>query len=136
MTMKRTPSTYSFSRELGQGSYSTVLLARDKQYQPSTSTTNNNNNNINNNNNNNKDTTQKGTEEYYAAKILNKKHILKNNKVKYVNIEKEVLNRTEHAFIVRLWATFQDQESLCKNHLQGVSETEGERYRRDEKDVE
>jgi len=131
MTMKRTPSTYSFTRELGQGSYSTVLLARDKQYQPSTTYTTNNNNN-----NNNNDTTQKETEEYYAAKILNKKHILKNNKVKYVNIEKEVLNRTEHAFIVRLWATFQDQESLCKNHLQGVSETEGERYRRDEKDVE
>jgi len=49
----------------------------------------------------------------FAVKILEKRHIIKEKKVKYVNIEKSVLNRTEHPFIIRLYYTFQDHSSLC-----------------------
>ncbi|KAH3123033.1 hypothetical protein KXW11_007533 [Aspergillus fumigatus] len=49
----------------------------------------------------------------YAIKILDKRHIIKEKKVKYVNIEKDTLNRlTEHPGIVRLYYTFQDERSL------------------------
>lgn len=75
---------FSFGRVLGEGSYSTVYLATDKQ-------------NL----------------KEYAIKVLEKKHIIKEKKIKYVNIEKNTLNRlTEHPGIVRLYYTFQDETSL------------------------
>jgi 3-phosphoinositide dependent protein kinase-1 len=49
----------------------------------------------------------------YAIKILDKKHIIKEKKVKYVNIEKNTLNKMNHPGIVRLYYTFQDHNSLC-----------------------
>ncbi|KAI8804926.1 3-phosphoinositide-dependent protein kinase 1 [Cladochytrium replicatum] len=80
---KRTPADFKFGRTLGEGSYSTVVLA----HEPSTSRT-------------------------YAVKILDKKHIVREKKIKYVNIEKDVLNRMAHSFVVRLYYTFQDRDSL------------------------
>jgi 3-phosphoinositide dependent protein kinase-1 len=75
---------FAFGRTLGQGSYSTVLAATDRQ-----------------------------TLQDYAVKVLDKRHIIKEKKVKYVNIEKDTLNRlTSHPGIVRLYYTFQDEKSL------------------------
>lgn len=75
---------FVFGQTLGEGSYSTVVLATDRQ-----------------------------TLKEYAVKILDKKHIIKEKKVKYVNIEKDTLNRLiEHPGIVRLFYTFQDSNSL------------------------
>lgn len=49
----------------------------------------------------------------YAIKVLDKRHIIKENKVKYVTIEKDTLNRLgNHPGIVRLYYTFQDERSL------------------------
>jgi len=55
---------FIFGRTLGEGSYSTVLFATDRQ-----------------------------TLIDHAVKILDKKHIIKEKKIKYVNIEKDTLNR-------------------------------------------
>ena len=45
--------------------------------------------------------------------MLDKRHIIKEKKVKYVNIEKDTLNRlTDHPGVVRLYYTFQDERSL------------------------
>jgi serine/threonine protein kinase len=55
----------------------------------------------------------KATGEEFAMKILDKRHILKEKKVKYVNIEKDVLHRLKHPFVVQLFSTFQDANSLC-----------------------
>ncbi|KAK7509337.1 3-phosphoinositide-dependent protein kinase 1 [Phyllosticta citriasiana] len=55
---------FNFGRTLGEGSYSTVLAATDRQ-----------------------------TLREYAIKVLDKRHIIKEKKVKYVNIEKDTLNR-------------------------------------------
>jgi len=75
---------FEFGRTLGEGSYSTVMAATDRQ---------------------------SGKE--YAVKILNKRHIIKEKKVKYVNIEKDTLNRlTDHPGVVRLYYTFQDEHQL------------------------
>jgi 3-phosphoinositide dependent protein kinase-1 len=75
---------FNFGRTLGEGSYSTVLAATDRQ-----------------------------TLKEYAIKVLDKRHIIKEKKVKYVNIERDTLNRlTEHPGIVRLYYTFQDERSL------------------------
>lgn len=82
--VKKGVRDFVFSRTLGEGSYSTVLLATDRQ-----------------------------TLKEYAVKILDKKHIIKEKKIKYVNIEKDTLNRLiEHPGIVRLYYTFQDSQSL------------------------
>jgi Protein kinase domain len=52
-----------------------------------------------------------GTE--YAAKILEKKFIIKENKVRYVNSEKDILNLIKpHPNVVELFWTFQDRERL------------------------
>ena len=82
--VKKGVRDFLFGRTLGEGSYSTVLLATDRQ-----------------------------TLKEYAVKILDKKHIIKEKKIKYVNIEKDTLNRLiEHPGIVRLYYTFQDSSSL------------------------
>ena len=82
--MKKGVRDFSFGQILGEGSYSTVYLATDRQ-----------------------------TLKEYAIKVLEKKHIIKEKKIKYVNIEKNTLNRlTEHPGVVRLYYTFQDEASL------------------------
>jgi 3-phosphoinositide dependent protein kinase-1 len=82
--VKKGVRDFVFSRTLGEGSYSTVVLATDRQ-----------------------------TLKEYAVKILDKKHIIKEKKIKYVNIERDTLNRLiEHPGIVRLYYTFQDSSSL------------------------
>ncbi|EMD00554.1 hypothetical protein BAUCODRAFT_28904 [Baudoinia panamericana UAMH 10762] len=83
-TVKKGVKDFNFGRTLGEGSYSTVLAATDRQ-----------------------------TLKEYAIKVLDKRHIIKEKKVKYVNIERDTLNRlTEHPGIVRLYYTFQDERSL------------------------
>ncbi|KAF2276722.1 kinase-like protein [Westerdykella ornata] len=82
--VKKGVKDFNFGRTLGEGSYSTVLAATDRQ-----------------------------TLREYAIKVLDKRHIIREKKVKYVNIEKDTLNRlTEHPGIVRLYYTFQDERSL------------------------
>lgn len=82
--IKKGVRDFSFGRTLGEGSYSTVIAATDRQ-----------------------------TLREYAIKILDKRHIIKEKKVKYVNIEKDTLNRlTDHPGVVRLYYTFQDERSL------------------------
>ena len=75
---------FAFGRTLGEGSYSTVMAATDRE-----------------------------TGKEFAIKVLDKRHIIKEKKVKYVNVEKDTLNRlTEHPGVVRLYYTFQDERSL------------------------
>ena len=82
--VKKGVKDFHFGRTLGEGSYSTVMLATDRQ-----------------------------TNREYAIKILDKRHIIKEKKVKYVNIEKDTLNRlNDHPGVVKLYYTFQDERSL------------------------
>lgn len=82
--IKKGVKDFNFGRTLGEGSYSTVLAATDRH-----------------------------TNREYAVKVLDKRHIIKEKKVKYVSIEKDTLNRlTDHPGIVRLYYTFQDERSL------------------------
>ena len=82
--VKKGVKDFNFGQTLGEGSYSTVLAATDRQ-----------------------------THKEYAIKVLDKRHIIKEKKVKYVNIEKDTLNRlTDHPGVVRLYYTFQDERSL------------------------
>ena len=83
-SVKKGVKDFNFGQTLGEGSYSTVLSAQDRQ-----------------------------TLKDYAIKVLDKRHIIKEKKVKYVNIEKDTLNRlTDHPGVVRLYYTFQDERSL------------------------
>ncbi|KAI1321048.1 pkb-activating kinase-like protein [Mortierella claussenii] len=80
---KRTLADYKLGRTLGEGSYSTVVEAVD----------------LSNKRN-------------YAIKVLDKRHIIREKKVKYVNIEKNTLYKLEHPGVVKLYSTFQDSSSL------------------------
>ncbi|PVH19086.1 hypothetical protein CXQ85_001381 [Candidozyma haemuli] len=82
---RRTARDYQFGTRIGEGSYSTVYSAMDLY--------------------NNKT---------YAIKVLSKRHIVKEDKIKYVNIEKSTLHRLgqQHPGIVQLYYTFQDDASL------------------------
>ncbi|KAJ3196345.1 3-phosphoinositide dependent protein kinase-1 [Irineochytrium annulatum] len=80
---KRAPKDFDFGHEIGSGSYSTVFFAKEK---PS------------------------GQE--FAVKMLDKKHVMKEKKVKYVQIERDVLHRLNHPLIVKLFYTFQTANSL------------------------
>ncbi|PVU99567.1 hypothetical protein BB559_000603 [Furculomyces boomerangus] len=82
-TRKRVVKDFHFGRTLGEGSYSTVIEA-----------------------------TEISTEVVYAAKILDKRHIIKEKKTKYVTIERNVLHILKHPFIIKLHYTFQDTRSL------------------------
>ncbi|ANB11372.1 serine/threonine protein kinase PKH2 [Sugiyamaella lignohabitans] len=82
--IKKGVKDFTFGQTLGEGSYSTVVAASDRQ-----------------------------TLREYAIKVLDKRHIIKEKKVKYVNIEKNSLNRLgDHPGIIKLYYTFQDERSL------------------------
>ena len=81
--IKKTSEDFEMNDVLGEGSYSTVFLAKEKL-----------------------------TGKQYAIKVLDKRHIIKERKVKYVTIEKDVLNMCDHPFIIKLYYTFQDQNNL------------------------
>lgn len=82
--VKKGVKDFKFGRNLGEGSYSTVVAATDRS-----------------------------TLKEYAIKMLDKRHIIKEKKVKYVNIERDTLNRLgDHPGIVKLYFTFQDETTL------------------------
>ncbi|AOA68601.1 Serine/threonine-protein kinase [Komagataella phaffii CBS 7435] len=82
--VKKSIKDFIMGKTLGEGSYSTVILAKDKS-----------------------------TKKKYAMKILDKRYIVNEKKVKYVNIEKHTLNRlSKHVGIIHLFYTFQDEQSL------------------------
>lgn len=84
VTRKRSSSDFQFLECIGEGSYSKVYRAVSK--------------------------TNVHT---YAIKVLNKQHIHKEKKRKYVTIEKNTLNVLgKHPGIVTLYYTFQDPKSL------------------------
>lgn len=107
---RRVVTDFTFGRTLGEGSYSTVpslfWLYYDfsmtfsitfywvRRWQVSLAVE-----------------TSSGRE--FAIKVLDKRHIVKEKKTKYVTVEKDVLNKLSHPFVVRLYYTFQDTASLC-----------------------
>lgn len=82
---KRSPSDYIFGKVLGEGSFSTVYLAKDVH-----------------------------TSREYAIKVLEKAHITREKKTEYVMREKEVLRLLGGScqYFVHLYWTFQDPERL------------------------
>ncbi|KAI8060445.1 kinase-like domain-containing protein [Gongronella butleri] len=80
---RRNVNDFEYGHALGEGSYSTVISAKDKK-----------------------------TDKQYAIKKLDKAHIVKNDKVKYVMIERDALSRMNHPGIVKLYWTFRDNRSL------------------------
>ncbi|KNE66355.1 AGC/PDK1 protein kinase [Allomyces macrogynus ATCC 38327] len=81
---KRSPADYDFAQTLGEGSYSTVVRATDRH-----------------------------SDRVVAIKILDKRHIVKEKKTKYVAVEKAALTLlSRHPLVVHLLATFQDAQSL------------------------
>ena len=76
---------FKFGKEIGDGSFSRVILA----------------------------TSIHNPNEKFAIKILSKSYLVKQNKVKYVNIEKMALQRLNKLdTVVKMFFTFQDQNSL------------------------
>ncbi|KAK4051522.1 serine/threonine protein kinase [Microbotryomycetes sp. JL221] len=83
--IRKTVTDFQFGQTLGEGSYSTVTLVTDKN----------------------------PPHRQYALKILDKDHIKRERKTKYVLIERDTLKALDgHPGIVRLYWTFQDQSSL------------------------
>nr|XP_023025583.1 3-phosphoinositide-dependent protein kinase 1-like [Leptinotarsa decemlineata]ALE20563.1 pdk [Leptinotarsa decemlineata] len=82
---KRTPTDYIFGKVLGEGSFSTVYLAKDVH-----------------------------TGKEFAIKVLEKSHIIREKKTEYVMREKEVLRILGNScpYFVRLFWTFQDRDRL------------------------
>eukprot|EP00842_Homolaphlyctis_polyrhiza_P002486 jgi/Hompol1/3238/HPOL_003185-RA len=77
------PQDFAFGGILGEGSYSTVLHAREH-----------------------------ATGLEFAVKMLDKAQIVRERKTKYVTIEKDVLGMARHPFIIRMYCTLQDAASL------------------------
>lgn len=56
--------------------------------------------------------TDKETGHEYAMKVLSKSHIVKEKKMNYVKVERDVMTKLRHPNIVRLCLTFQDPGNL------------------------
>ncbi|KTG41208.1 hypothetical protein cypCar_00036556 [Cyprinus carpio] len=84
---KKRPEDFRFGKILGEGSFSTVVLAKEHS-----------------------------TGKEYAIKILEKRHIMKENKAQYVKRERDIMSHLDHPFFVKLYFTFQDEEKLCILH--------------------
>ncbi|KAM9774034.1 3-phosphoinositide-dependent protein kinase 1 isoform 2-T2 [Syngnathus typhle] len=80
---KKKPEDFKFGKILGEGSFSTVVLAREQV-----------------------------TGKEYAIKILEKRHIMKQNKAQYVKRERDLMSNLDHPFFVKLFFTFQDDDKL------------------------
>lgn len=50
---------------------------------------------------------------FLSVKILEKRHIMKENKAQYVKRERDLMSNLDHPFFVKLYFTFQDDEKLC-----------------------
>ncbi|GEM12600.1 3-phosphoinositide dependent protein kinase-1 [Rhodotorula toruloides] len=84
---RRSTEDFEFGEVLGEGSYSTVTHV----------------------------TTVHPPYRQYALKVLDKEHIKRERKTKYVLIERDTLKALDgHPGIVKLWWTFQDEWSLCR----------------------
>lgn len=82
--IKKGIKDFKFGEMIGDGAYSTVQLATSNE-----------------------------SGKKYAVKILNKEYLIKQKKVKYVNIEKTALQRLNNSnSIIKLFFTFQDEASL------------------------
>ncbi|CAM9351095.1 unnamed protein product, partial [Ectocarpus fasciculatus] len=80
---KLKPADFMFGKCLGEGAYARVVHAKFKK--------------------NNHE---------FAIKIMEKRHIKKENKIKYVMMEKNILSKLNSPLIVRLFYTFQDHDYL------------------------
>ncbi|KAI4903361.1 hypothetical protein NFI96_010767 [Prochilodus magdalenae] len=80
---KKRPEDFKFGKILGEGSFSTVVLAKELS-----------------------------TGKEYAIKILEKMHIKRENKTHYVKRERDIMSSLDHPFFVKLYFTFQDVEKL------------------------
>ncbi|BFZ03386.1 hypothetical protein BsWGS_06425 [Bradybaena similaris] len=80
---KRTPNDFVFGKVIGEGSYSTVYLAKEVS-----------------------------TQREFAIKVCDKKHLIRERKTHFVMREKEVLMKLDHPFFIKLAYTFQDSERL------------------------
>lgn len=79
-----TSNDFIFGKVLGEGSFSTVYLAKDTH-----------------------------SKKEYAIKVCDKSHIIRENKVRYITREKTALNLLSKApHIVKLFLTFHDDRSL------------------------
>ncbi|XBW35473.1 hypothetical protein QEN19_001046 [Hanseniaspora menglaensis] len=97
---KMSPQDFIFLQKIGSGSYSEVYKAKYKQssienYQKTSSSPEN---------------------KFFAIKICSKKHIIREQKEKYVNVEKttllELASEINHPGIVNLYYTFHDEFNL------------------------
>jgi 3-phosphoinositide dependent protein kinase-1 len=80
---KPSPADFMFGATLGEGAYARVVHARMKD---------------------------SGTE--YAVKIMEKRFIKKEKKVKFVMMERKVFSKVSHDRVVKLFFTFQDHNYL------------------------
>lgn len=55
---------------------------------------------------------KKGTEEYYALKVIDKKKVLDHKRQRDAFIERDVMARLPHPYVLRLHATFQSEHKL------------------------
>ncbi|CAI5758117.1 unnamed protein product [Candida verbasci] len=64
---------------------------------------------------------EKSTQELFALKILNKKEMIKRQKINRVVVEQEILATSNHPFIVTLYHSFQSKENLylCMEYCSG-----------------
>lgn len=76
---------FNILHRIGDGSFSTVVLAKHK-----------------------------ATGKQYALKIMNKHQIMRNKVVDYVRNERNILDKLTDAGIAKLHLTFQDTDSLCE----------------------
>jgi serine/threonine protein kinase len=52
------------------------------------------------------------TPRYFALKMLKKSEIIRLKQVEHIKAEKAILSRIAHPYIISLYATFQDEQSL------------------------
>ncbi|KAJ6230309.1 3-phosphoinositide-dependent protein kinase 1-related [Anaeramoeba flamelloides] len=81
--MKKTRANFEFGKAIGRGRYGEVRQA-----------------------------TEKKNGEHYAIKILKKEQVTLLKQEMHVKNEKEIMNKIDHPHIVKLFETFQDNESL------------------------
>ena len=75
--MSKTPADFWFGSTLGNGAYATVIHAKGKE-----------------------------SKAEFAVKVLEKLHIKREGKVKYVMMERNIMSSVSHPLIVKLYYSF------------------------------